>query len=119
MSRGFKATRRRRTSSADGLTWKCSAGTLPGDGFPTAWNAWSTRPVCSQSLNSKRAKVLFSPGRLSVDVLNNDTGGLLGTRVRRHTYAVNFPHEAEANNNPRTEVHTGHFFFGLSNGKSY
>src|SRR5262249_32283140 len=38
--------------------------------------------------------------------------GLLRSGVRRHTYAVKFPHEAEANNNPRTEVHTRRFFFG-------
>src|SRR5215472_2086883 len=95
------------------------AGALPGDGFPTARIAWRTRPVCSQSLNGKRAKVLVGPRRLSVDVLNEDTGGLLGSRVRRHTYAVNFPHEAQANNNPRTEVHASHFFLGLPNGKRY
>ena len=92
---------------------------LPGDGFLTARIPWRTRPACSQSLNGKRAKILVSPRRLSVDVLNDDTGGLLRSRVRRHTYAVKFPHEAEANNNPRTEVHTRRFFFGLSNGKSY
>jgi hypothetical protein len=77
--------------------------TLTGDGFLTAWPGRRTRPVCSQSLNGKRAKILVSPPRLSVDVLNNDTGGLLGSRIRRQTNAVKFPHEAEANNNSRTE----------------
>src|SRR5262249_52316993 len=86
---------------------------LPGDGFLTARIPWRTRPACSQSLNGKRAKVLVNPRRPSVDVLNDNTGGLLRSRVRRHTYAVKFPHEAEANNNPRTEVHTRRFFFGL------
>ena len=93
---------------------------LPGDRFPGPLGiAWRTRPVWSQSLNGKRPKVFGSPRRPSVDVLNDDTGGLLRGRVRRHTYAVKFPHEAEANNNPRTEVHAGRFFFRFSNGKGY
>src|SRR5262249_50465692 len=105
--------------SPEPKTWKCPVGTLPGDGFPTACIAWRTRPVCPQSLNGKRAKVLVSSSRLSVDVLNDNTGGLLGSRVTRHTQPVRVSHEADVNTEPRTEVHAGHVFFGLSNGKSY
>jgi hypothetical protein len=76
--------------------------------------------MCSQSLNGKRVEVFVNPRGLSVDVLNDDTGGLLRSRARGHAYAVRLTHEAEANNNPRTETHKGNLFFGLSRvGKSY
>jgi hypothetical protein len=76
--------------------------------------------MCSQSLNGKTVEVLVNPRRLSVDVLNDDTGGLLRSRASGHTYAVRLTHEAEANNNPRTEAHKGNLFFGLSSvGKTY
>jgi hypothetical protein len=76
--------------------------------------------MCSQSLNGKRVEVFVNPRRLSVDVLNDDTGGLLRSRARGHAYAVRLTHEAEANNNARTEAHKGNLFFGLSSvGKSY
>jgi hypothetical protein len=79
-----------------------------------------TGPICSQSLNSKTVEVLVNPRGLCVDVLNDDTGGLLSSRARGHTYALRLTHEAEANNNPRTEALTVSLFFGLSNvGKSY
>jgi hypothetical protein len=62
----------------------------------------------------------MNPRGLSVDVLDDDTGGLLSSRACGHTYAVRLTHEAEAKNNPRTEAHTRNLFFGLSNvGKSY
>jgi hypothetical protein len=45
---------------------------------------------------------------------------LLRSRASGDTYAVRLTHEAEADNNPRTEAHKGNLFFGLSNaGKSY
>jgi hypothetical protein len=76
--------------------------------------------MCSQSLNGKTVEVLVNPRGLSVDILNDDTGGLLRTRASGHAYAVRLTHEAEANNNPRTEALTVSLFFGLSNvGKSY
>jgi hypothetical protein len=85
-----------------------------------ATRCYRTRPICSQSLNGKTVEVLVNPRGLSVDVLNDDTGGLLSSRARGHTYSVRLTHEAETNNNPGTEAHTGNFFFGLSNvGKSY
>ena len=90
----LRCGRGRQTVAAD-------SGALPGDRSSTAWIGWRTRPVCAQSLNGQRAKVLVSPRRLSVDVLNDNTGGLLGSRVRRQTYAVKFPHEAETSS--RTE----------------
>jgi hypothetical protein len=74
----------------------------------------------SQSLNGKTVEVLVNPRGLSVDVLDDYAGGLLSSRARGHTYAVRLTHEAETNNNPRTEAHTGNLFLGLSNiGKSY
>jgi hypothetical protein len=76
--------------------------------------------MCSQSLNGKSVEVFVNPRRLSVDVLNDDTGGLLRSRASGHTYAVRLTHEAEANDNPRTEAHKGNLFFGpFSVGKSY
>jgi hypothetical protein len=65
-------------------------------------------------------EVLANPRRLSVDILNNGTGGLLRSRASGHTYAVRLAHEAEANNHPCTEAHKRTLFFGLcSVGKSY
>jgi hypothetical protein len=49
-------------------------------------------------------EVLVNPRGLSVDVLNDDTGDLLSSCARRNTYAVRLTHEAESNNNPRTET---------------
>jgi putative ribosome biogenesis GTPase RsgA len=61
-----------------------------------------------------------NPRGLSVDVLNDDTGDLLRSRAGWNTYSVRLTHDAEANNNPRTEAHKGSLFFGLSGvGKSY
>jgi hypothetical protein len=81
---------------------------------------YRTRPICSQSLNGKTVEVLVNPRGLSVDILNDDTGGLLSSRARGNTYSVRLTHEAEASNNPRTEAHEGALFFGLSIvGKSY
>ena len=82
---------------------------------------YRTRPICSQSLNGKTVEVFVGlPRGLSIDVLNDDAGGLLSGRARGHTYAVRLTHEAEANNNPRTEAHKGNLFFGLSSvGKTY
>ena len=68
----------------------------------------------------KTVEVLVNPRGLSVDVLNDDTGGLLSSRARGHTYPIRLTHEAEASNNPRTEAHEGSLVFGLSNvGESY
>jgi hypothetical protein len=79
-----------------------------------------TRPIFSQSLNGKTVEVLVNPCWLSVDVLNDDTGGLLRSRASGYTYAVRLTHKAEANNNARTEALEGNLFFGLSSvGKSY
>src|SRR6516164_1547851 len=79
-----------------------------------------TRPICSQSLKGKIVEVLVNPRGLSVDVLNDDTGDLLRSRAGRNTYSVRLPHEAEANNNSRTEAHKGSLFFGVSSvGKTY
>jgi hypothetical protein len=75
---------------------------------------YRTRPICSQSLNGKTVEVLVDPRGLSIDVLNDDAGGLLGSRAPGNTYAVRLTDEAEANNNAGTEAHTGSLFFGLS-----
>ena len=71
-------------------------------------------------LQGSRVKVLVNPLGLSVYVLNDDTGDLLRSCASGHTDAVGLTHEAEANNNPRTETLTGDLFFGFSDvGKSY
>jgi hypothetical protein len=81
---------------------------------------YRTRPICSQSVNGQTVEGLVNPRGLSVDVLNDDTSGLLSSRARGHTYAVSLTIEAETDNNSRTEAHEGSPFFGLSNlGKSY
>jgi hypothetical protein len=64
-------------------------------------------------------EVLANPRGLSVDILNDDSGDLLRSRARGHTYAVRLAHEAKANNNPCTEATKGNLFFGCSVGKSY
>ena len=57
-------------------------------------------------------EVLANPRGLSVDILNDDTGDLLRSRTSGHTYAVRLAHEAEANNDPRTEARKRKLFFG-------
>ena len=41
----------------------------------------------------------MNPRGLSVDVLHDDTGDVLGIRAPGHTYPVRLTHEAEASNN--------------------
>ena len=53
-----------------------------------------------------------NPRGLSVDILNDDTGDLLRSRASGQTYAVRLAHEAEANNDPRTEARKRKLFFG-------
>jgi hypothetical protein len=90
--------------------WQWLAGTC----------CYRTRPICSQSVNSQTVEGFVNPRGLSVDVLNDDTSGLLSSRARGHTYAVSLTIEAETNNNSRAEAHEGSLFFGLSSvGKSY
>jgi hypothetical protein len=85
-----------------------------------AGTCYRTRPICSQSVNGQTVEGFVNPCGLSIDVLNDDTSGLLSSRARGHTYAVSLTIEAETNNNSRAEAHEGSLFFGLSNlGKSY
>jgi hypothetical protein len=58
-------------------------------------------------LSARRIKIFVNPRGLSVDVLNDNIGDLLRSRASGPTYAERLTHEAEANNKPLTETHTG------------